>query len=287
MVFSSCCPGCDATIIGGSMLFLFLALKILESEVGEKIPKWVKTTLKITTYMSGGGIICFAILLGILERDADLRAWAFSKLCASMTKSPAMNEARCNLLGNIKGTVVEFGTGPGTNFKCWSPPNGLNITTYIGVEPNKYFKPFIKQEKTLTKLSFEPMMLWEQGGSTIHDIFDSSVDAVVATHLLCSVGDDDVVDSILNEISRILKRGGKFYFLEHVSAADKTLMKFMQESLAPLFRIVGNGCQFKPIWRNLERFAKDKGLELQLTHWNAPMSVPFLKPHIIGSITKL
>jgi len=64
--------------------------------------------------------------LGILQRNDDLRAWAFSKLCASMEEG-AMAEARCSLLGGIDGVVMEIGTGPGTNFKCWNSTSSHTI----------------------------------------------------------------------------------------------------------------------------------------------------------------
>ena len=202
-----------------------------------------------------------------------------------------MVEARCGLLGGVQGVVMELGTGPGTNFKCWE---NAEIKTYIGVEPNRNFEEAIKLEKKGHNLKFQVNMLYGPGENSIVDIDRDSVDSVVATHVLCSVGSDDVVDDILTEVVRVLKPHGSFYFLEHVSAPAGGMMSFLQQLTAPLFKIVGNGCEFKEIWENLEKYTKlhntdsrrEFDLELAFEHWDAPMSMPFLRPHVTGTLKK-
>ena len=44
---------------------------------------------------------------------------------------------------------------------------------------------------------------------------DASVDVVIATLVLCTVGDPDAV---LAEVHRVLRPGGTFRFVEHVAA---------------------------------------------------------------------
>merc|ERR1712192_246304 len=48
-------------------------------------------------------------------------------------------------------------------------------------------------------------------------IADSSVDAVVMTLVLCTV--DDQIKT-LSEVKRVLKPGGKFYYMEHIIAQE-------------------------------------------------------------------
>ena len=51
----------------------------------------------------------------------------------------------------------------------------------------------------------------------------------------------------------MLKPGGTYYFLEHVSATDDhPYMQLFQALFSPILRIVGNGCHFRALWENLE-----------------------------------
>ena len=65
-----------------------------------------------------------------------------------------MNEVRCALLNeaDISGKVLEFGPGPGTNFKCFV--NSTSIDEYVGVEPNIYFEEEMMREKEKRGLTF-------------------------------------------------------------------------------------------------------------------------------------
>lgn len=282
---SSCCLSCDATIVTAVILVFWLVLQQLNTLPG--LSETSKKALRVCVNLVGAVVIAMVVALGVLEKNEDLRNWAFSELCRGMTKSPLMNEARCDLLESASGVLLEFGTGPGTNFKCWGQEN-QNITHYIGIEPNRYFEPVIHDEKKKYALEFEMTMLYSRGEDQALEIADSSVDSVVGTHLLCSVGDDNVLHSILSEVDRVLKPGGVFYFLEHVSAPEGSVMHFMQYLASPFFRIVGNGCRFRPVWQDLEKFADQNDFDLSISHWDAPMPffMPILKPHIKGIARK-
>ena len=92
-------------------------------------------------------------------------------------------------------------------------------------------------------------MLYEKIGgsgsssSSYKDIDNNSVDYVIGTHVLCSVGGEDKIDDILTEIHRILKPGGKYIFLEHTSVHDKNqfITSLLQRISSPIFNIIGNG----------------------------------------------
>lgn len=58
---------------------------------------------------------------------------------------------------------------------------------------------------------------------------------VVATHVLCSVDD---IDAVLAQVSRALKPGGTYHFMEHVATQEKyTTMWALQ--------MVGNHISYK------------------------------------------
>jgi SAM-dependent methyltransferase len=171
--------------------------------------------------------------------------------------------------------------------KCWGNETastmaaGKSIQTYIGVEPNRYFADAIKKEKVRTQLPFQVNILYSSA-IQLPDIEDSSVDSVIGTHVLCSI---DNVDPVLREIGRILKPGGRYYFLEHVRVKQEGSWQHLaQQMLSPLFRIVGNGCQFKPLWQRFD--AHSALLDFKYEEWSAPIPLPFVKPHLIGYATR-
>jgi SAM-dependent methyltransferase len=278
------CPCCIAPAILYTCVFIYVASFLIS-----KLPlhKNLKVGLKWISYLTAALVIAFAVLMAMLERDPELRSWFFAKLCSAMSKSPAINEKRCGLLAGVRGVVVEIGTGPGTNFKCWGNDTsstlaaGNSIDTYIGVEPNRNFASMIRGEKKRTALPFQVNVMY-QSGVSMPDVANASVDAVVGTHLLCSVGD---VDAILREIYRILKPGGKYYLLEHVRARDENSWLYLaQRAVAPIFRVVGNGCEFTALWKNFN--AHSALFDFNVQDWNAPMPIPVLRPHLVGYATR-
>jgi len=278
------CPCCIAPAIMYTIAAMFVVSALIS-----KLPlhKSVQLGLKWVSYLTGALVIAFSVLLAMLERDAELRSWFFAKLCSSMSKSPALNEKRCGLLAGASGVVVEIGTGPGTNFKCWGNETsstlaaGKSIDTYIGVEPNRHFADTIRTEKKRTALPFQVNIMY-QSGVSMPDVADASVDSVVGTHVLCSVGD---VDAILREVHRILKPGGKFYFLEHVRARDEhSWLHLAQQVVAPIFNVAGNGCQFIALWKRFD--AHVALFDFNVKDWEAPMPIPVLRPHLIGTATR-
>mgnify|MGYP001945444002 CR=1 FL=1 len=89
------------------------------------------------------------------------------------------------LLEDISGRVLEIGPGPATNFRCLYPPS--DITEWVGVEPNNYFMESIEEQKLKYNISFDTSLTWLKGEAI--DAEDEGFDAVISTHVLCSVSD--------------------------------------------------------------------------------------------------
>jgi hypothetical protein len=89
------------------------------------------------------------------------------------------------LLEGISGHVLEIGPGPATNFRCLYPPT--DIVDWVGVEPNNYFLDVIEEQKQKWNISFDTRLTWLKGENI--DAEDEGFDAVVSTHVLCSVSD--------------------------------------------------------------------------------------------------
>ena len=112
------------------------------------------------------------------------------------------------LLEDIKGRVLEIGPGPATNFRCLYPPT--EITEWVGVEPNNYFLESIEEQKRLHNISFSTQLTWLKGENI--DVDDESFDAVMGTHVLCSVSDvDQVSRRTRTNMSTLMKVCSRFY----------------------------------------------------------------------------
>ncbi len=71
---------------------------------------------------------------------------------------------------------------------------------------------------------------------------DGSVAAVVSTLVLCSVGDQA---TMVEEIRRILRPGGRFLFVEHV-ASDQPSIARLQRAIRWPWGLIGDGCDPAP-----------------------------------------
>jgi len=235
-------------------------------------------------------VIIIAIHLGILIRYPSIRSYIFSKLMRILDTYPnPLDDIRCNKTGisYLSGSILEIGPGPGTNFRCWQ--NNTNITRWVGIEPNGYFKQQILQEALVMNLTFPTDIIWfDQDGKLDIDIIsrDESFDYIVGTHVLCSVDD---LKSIFKLIKTSLKPNGIYYFLEHVLVYDRKADYYtymLQQLLEPLINIIGNGCKFKPLWEVINSDSGLPGFNVSLSFINAPVPLQFLVPHIYGYAIK-
>nr|XP_022317095.1 methyltransferase-like protein 7A [Crassostrea virginica] len=128
--------------------------------------------------------------------------------------------------------ILEIGAGSGANFEFY-PPN----STVTCLDPNQYFQGYLEENSEKHGLNVNFLKGYaEKMDAVENDTFD----AVTCTLVLCSVRD---VKKSLDEVRRVLKPGGKFYFLEHVAAEKSTVTKFFQRCLNPVWRRILGGCQ--------------------------------------------
>ena len=142
-----------------------------------------------------------------------LRARFFAALLPALSQGHArVSEPwRRKLLGGLAGTVLEIGPGTGINL-AYLPDR----VYWLGLEPNPHLHPWLETALRQRGVLGEVLL----GQAEEIPLPQESVDAVVATLVLCSVEDPR---RALAEILRVLRPGGRFVFLEHVAAPQCTL----------------------------------------------------------------
>lgn len=230
-------------------------------------------------------VLAICSLFAILLLSSDTRSFMFSRLCSALSRNTLLDSRRCAHLAAAHGRVLELGPGTGVNFRCFSGQQFTpNITELHLVEPNRFFQVELEANIAKSALAF-PVTIHYDGiesfGLPRHD-YDESFDVIYGTHVLCSVRS---ISLALKAIARLLKRHGKYLVFEHVlGKTDQWLLRTLQVLFQPLFYIVGAGCTFRDLSISLRLILPD--YETRLEHWQAPMPIPLLKPHTIGSFTK-
>jgi len=140
----------------------------------------------------------------------------------------------------------------------------------------------VEAEARARGLTFPKEIVGIQGENV--NVPAGTFDTVVITHVLCSV---DSVEQVLQQAHRALKTGGQMLLMEHVAAPRGTGMWYIQKLVGPVFNIIGNGCDFKETWRSLDSLVASNQFVGSYKHVEAPIPMPFLKPHIVGSFSKV
>ncbi len=179
---------------------------------------------------------------------------------------------KVELFRQISGRVVEIGPGTGVNFEYL--PKEIE---WLGIEPNELFWSDLYEKARLKGIQAKI----EKGDSSKISLSDNSVDVVLVTLVLCSVNNPV---QMICEAKRILKPGGKLIFIEHVAAARKTGLRFLQEIFNPVGKFIADGCNCnRETWKFLESAGFQK---LEISHQKINGTIPFLSPHIIGYAIK-
>lgn len=182
-----------------------------------------------------------------------------------------MAQLKQAFLGNLQGKVLEIGPGAGANFSYY-PTN----ITWIGVEPNSFMHPYLHQEAE--RVGLENIELNLSSAEQLM-IENNSIDAVVSTHVLCSVTE---LDTTLQEIQRILKPGSSLIFIEHVAAECNTMTRAIQEGIKPVWKTLFDNCHPN---REIGQVLEKAGFE-KLTYQYFQLSIPIVSPHIAGVAIK-
>jgi SAM-dependent methyltransferase len=128
--------------------------------------------------------------------------------------------------------LLEIGLGTGPNLGCYGTASRV-----VGLEPNTAMHGFARTSAAAAGLDNFSIVT---GVAESLPFAEASFDVVVATMVLCSVRD---MVSTLAEVRRVLKPGGRYIFIEHVSApASNAPLRAAQAMLDPLQVALADNC---------------------------------------------
>ncbi|KAM3373737.1 thiol S-methyltransferase METTL7B isoform X1 [Capsicum galapagoense] len=182
---------------------------------------------------------------------------------------------KSELFSNLRGQakqILEIGIGTGPNLKYYASEGGTSV---YGVDPNRKMEKYAQAAADAAGLPPSNFKFLHAVSESL-PLRDASVDAVIGTLVLCSVAD---INLTLQEVRRVLKPGGIYLFVEHVAAADGTVLRFIQGLLDPLQQTLADGCH---LIRKTGKDITEAGFSDVDIHQAVLSTASLINPHIIG-----
>ncbi|WP_457445102.1 class I SAM-dependent methyltransferase [Thermostichus sp. MS-CIW-26] len=155
---------------------------------------------------------------------------------------------RRQLLAHVQESVLEIGFGTGLNLSCY-PEHIRKIT---GVDPNPGMGSLARRRIASSPIAVD----WQVADAQKLPFPSQSFDSVVSTWTLCSIPN---VAKALGEIRRVLRAGGKLFFLEHGLSEDPQVQRW-QNRLNPLQKVIADGCNLN---RDMARLIREAGFRFE------------------------
>ncbi|MFD2917762.1 class I SAM-dependent methyltransferase [Psychroserpens luteus] len=172
-----------------------------------------------------------------------------------MTKlESTLQPIRKELIGDLEGSILEVGSGTGTNFKHYNAKAKV-----IALEPSSFMldKSKAKLPKK-TQITTYNMGIGDKRLDSI--IKNNSLDYIICTLVLCTIPDQNLA---LDKFKKWLKPTGKLIVLEHIHAQNKP-NRLLYNMVNPLWKIVGDGCNLN---RDTDLSIKKAGFKVESEHY--------------------
>jgi ubiquinone/menaquinone biosynthesis C-methylase UbiE len=150
----------------------------------------------------------------------------------------------------LSGVVLEIGFGSGLNV----PHYPSAVTRVLAVDPSRRAQHIARKRVEASRCPIESIGLDAQ---TIR-ADTGSADAALSTFTLCTIPD---AERALGEVRRILKPGGRLFFLEHGIAPEPRIARW-QRRLNGFERAVAGGCNLD---RDIPALISNAGFRVEST----------------------
>ncbi|KAL1473719.1 hypothetical protein MTO96_021832 [Rhipicephalus appendiculatus] len=206
--------------------------------------------LTLASYLTVGAVLPAALLLLALQRSHCCRKlfanWVFYPLLNPLIRH-AFEGIRREILYELNDLVshdpelrredairvLEVNVGSGRNFD-----HIFRKIRYVAVDRTSTARSmFLRHQSQYEHIVLEQWLL--TSGEDLAQVPDNHVDAVIATHVLCSVND---ARKLVSECRRVLAPGGKLLFMEHVACPRDSWVYQLQLFLDPLWQLLTCGC---------------------------------------------
>jgi SAM-dependent methyltransferase len=186
-------------------------------------------------------------------------------------------DERRRCLRGVAGTVLELGFGSGHNLPFY-PVGPAGVAKLVAVDPSAVAARLARARIAAAPFPVEHAAL---AGDTI-DAPDASFDAVVCTFTMCTVPDPA---AMLRQVARVLRPGGRFFFLEHGRADDPRVRRW-QDRLNGLQKALVGGCHLN---RDIAALIRDAGFsvdELDKHYMRGPKIGPRVSAFLFRGVAR-
>ena len=173
--------------------------------------------------------------------------YVFPHLMDWVMSGEQFQRLRAGLLKSVHGEALEIGFGTGLNL----PHYPESISTLSIVDPASLLPQRVRDRARTAPFSIRS----EHVTAETLPYPDRHFDSVVSTWTLCTIPDPL---KALQEINRVLKPNGIFFFLEH-GRSDNERVAVWQDRLNPLQYVLACGCNLN---RRIDQLINQSGLHL-------------------------
>lgn len=169
--------------------------------------------------------------------------------------SPSLARYRQSVLSNVQGEVLEIGFGTGINLSYYPK----HLQKLMTVDANPGMNALAQKRLEASTITVDNRVL---NGENL-PMADYSFDCVVSTWTLCSIKN---VEQAIAEIHRVLKPGGKFYFIEH-GLSNEPNVQIWQNRLNFINKALFVGCHIN---RNIKQLIATQFNDLTIAEFYDP-----------------
>lgn len=169
------------------------------------------------------------------------------KLIEAGCSQKLLMRLRAQYVPQAQGNVLEIGIGTGLNLEYYNKEQ-VQLT---GLDPAAELTGHAQERAQALDL---PVAMLGVSGESI-PAEDATFDNLVCTWTLCSIPN---VEGALSEMHRVVKPGGKLFFIEHGAAPDAGVAKW-QRRVEPVWKRFTGGCH---LTRKADELIQEAGFRL-------------------------